>query len=402
MPVWHEATAKWVKAGRLAVLGVTQEQHADRCRLLAQWKQFDWPILHDPVNVLGLSAVPVFVALDEHGIVRAVGPRPERFETDFLDRAFADDAKDSPARLAPEVPAGRDAPDFAALRKRAEADGTAASWRGLGDALALWGGAGSASDALGAYQQALKREPRDAAAAFRLGVCHRRRFESGQRRPGDFQAAIDAWDRALTLDPNQYVWRRRLQQYGPRLDKPYAFYDWVEQAEKEIKARGDRPVALAVRPGGAEVAGPARDFAAAADDARPPDPDGKLRRDDALIDAEVTVVPPRVRPGQTARVHVTFRPAAKQAHWNNEAEPLRLWVEAPAGWQVSRRLLAAPPGDRPETTETRSLDFEVKAPADGRGKTRLTAYAVYHVCEAAGGKCLFLRRDVAVELEVRP
>ena len=61
MPVWHQATADWVKKGKLVLLGVTQEQHADRCRLFSQWKQFDWPILHDPINVLDLLGVPVVV-----------------------------------------------------------------------------------------------------------------------------------------------------------------------------------------------------------------------------------------------------------------------------------------------------------------------------------------------------
>ena len=59
MPVWHEGTAKWVKEGKLVLLGVTQEQHADRCRLLAQWKGFGWPILHDPINVLEATGVPI-------------------------------------------------------------------------------------------------------------------------------------------------------------------------------------------------------------------------------------------------------------------------------------------------------------------------------------------------------
>ena len=76
VPVWHEATREWVKQGRLVLLGVTQEQHADRCRLFAQWKRFDWPILHDPINLLEAPAVPIVVAIDEHGIVRAIRPRP--------------------------------------------------------------------------------------------------------------------------------------------------------------------------------------------------------------------------------------------------------------------------------------------------------------------------------------
>ena len=111
MPVWHEATREWVKQGRLVLLGVTQEQHADRCRLFAQWKRLDWPILHDPINLLEAPAVPIVVAIDEHGIVRAVRPRPETFAAEFLDKTFADDAQ-------PGAPPSAGPPDVASLAAR--------------------------------------------------------------------------------------------------------------------------------------------------------------------------------------------------------------------------------------------------------------------------------------------
>jgi hypothetical protein len=38
------------------------------------------------------------------------------------------------------------------------------------------------------------------------------------------------------------------------LDKPYSFYDWVTKAEQEIAARGEKPIQLSTRPGGAEIA----------------------------------------------------------------------------------------------------------------------------------------------------
>src|SRR6516162_6962905 len=107
MPVWHEGTAKWVKEGKLVLFGVTQEQHGDRCRLLAQWKGFGWPILHDPINVLELTAVPILVAIDEHGIVRLTRPNLDTFPADFLDRKFTDDAAGgSIKRLTPSLKEG--------------------------------------------------------------------------------------------------------------------------------------------------------------------------------------------------------------------------------------------------------------------------------------------------------
>jgi tetratricopeptide (TPR) repeat protein len=395
VPVWHEATREWVKQGRLVLLGVTQEQHADRCRLFAQWKQFDWPILHDPINLLEAPAVPIIVAIDEHGIVRLVRPRPETIAADFLDKTFADDAPPGNWR-----PAG--VPDSASLLEKATASPSADAWRAVGDALTIWGGVERVDQAIDAYTRAVTLDPSDKNSWFRLGVARRIRHESAGRRPGDFQAAIDAWGRALELDPNQYIWRRRIEQYGPRLTKPYAFYDWVAPAKAEISRRGETPVPLVIEPYGSELAGRARDVVAEASVPREPDPQGKIQRDvERLIEAEVVVVPARVRPGQAARIHVTFRPcAAHNARWNNESAPLRVWVDGPPGWTVAPRLSEAPQGDQPESVEVRRLDFEVKAPSTSNGRVRLTAYALYSTCEQAGGRCLFLRQDLPIELDV--
>jgi tetratricopeptide (TPR) repeat protein len=395
VPVWHEATREAVRQGRLALLGVTQEQHSDRCRLLAQWKGFDWPILHDPIDLLEASAVPIVVAIDEHGIVRAVRPRVETFAAEFLDRMFTDDAPLGDLRTARP-------PDPDLLRREAEASSTAPAWVALGNALTIWCGEQRLDDAIDAYTRALTLDPTDANARFRLGVAHRMRHESARRRPGDFQAAVDAWGSALALDPNQYIWRRRIEQYGPRLAKPYPFYGWVTEARDEITRRGQVPIVLGVEPYGSEIAGPARDVLPEATARTEPDPQGRIHRDlQGLIDAEVVVVPAQVRPGQAARVHVTLRPSAThEARWNNESTPLQIWIAGAEGWTVSAQLLEAPPGQQPESDEVRRLDFEVQAPTAAEGKVRLAAYALYNACEKAGGTCLFLRHDLTIELDV--
>ena len=41
-----------------------------------------------------------------------------------------------------------------------------------------------------------------------------------------------------------------------------------------------------------------------------------------------------------------------------------------------------------------------QGPATATGRTRLPAYALYNTCEQAGGRCLFLRQDLSVELDV--
>lgn len=402
MPVWHEATADWVKQGKLVLLGVTQEQHADRCRLFAQWKQFRWPILHDPINVLDLFGVPLVVAIDEHGIVRGIDPQPASLARDFLEKSFADDAPAAPAPKTPQLTPKGATPLFKELKETAQTLGTDDAWGRYGDVLALWGGISRVNDALDAFDRARQRNPKDGPALFRLGVCYRLRYDSQGRRPEDFQAAIDAWNEALQLEPNRYIWRRRIQQYGPRLDQPYAFFDWVEQARRDITARGQKPVELAVPLVGAEIAHPVKQFAEDRANGASPDPDGKIHRDQKnFIEAETTVIPSRLRPGQAARVQIVFRPNGRlKAHWNNEGMPLQMWIDAPPGWKVTRRLLTSTQPKETESNEPRTLDFEIQAPATAESPLRLPVYALYNVCESTGGKCLFLRKDIEVQIAV--
>ena len=388
---------EWVRERKLVVLGIAQEQHPNRCRLFAQWHQLDWPILHDPINVMQVRGVPIEVAVDEHGIVRSFRPNLKTFEEEFLDKTFG------PERVeASRKPGKATRPDLAALRRGAEQSRSSDAWRQLGDALVLWGGPAKVDEAINAYTQALHVKPGDGDAHFRLGVCYLIRYESQQRMPTDFQTAVDHWTKARTIVPNQYIWRRRIEQYGPRLTKPYPFYDWVETAAGDVRARGDRPIELSVLPTGSEIASPARSFDAEQRDVKPPDPQGRILRDaQKLILTEVTVVPPRVKPGGTVRVHVTLRPNNKRkALWNNEAEPLKLWVDPPAGWKVQPQLLIAPQGDQPETSEPRHLEFEVSAAADASGTSKLAAYALYYVCEDVGGTCSFLRQDIPITVTV--
>ncbi len=100
MPVWHNATKKWREKGDLVVVGITQEQHPDRCRLFAQWHGIDWPILWDPFNMTGSKVVPRVVLIDEHGVVRSKRANVESIEEMFLSRVF-----EKPASF-PEHPKG--------------------------------------------------------------------------------------------------------------------------------------------------------------------------------------------------------------------------------------------------------------------------------------------------------
>lgn len=379
------------------MIGIAQEQHPDRVRLFAQWHHIDWPILHDPINVMQVTGVPIEAAIDEHGIVRSLRPKVETIEEEFLNKTFETTDAEPPAKAGKPTK-----PDLEALRRRAEQVRSSDAWRELGDALVLWGEPGKINEAIDAYAQAIKNKPNDGDANFRLGVCYRMRYDSPQQRPADFQMAVECWTKARQIEPNQYIWRRRIEQYGPRLTKPYPFYDWVETASKEIKARGEEPIELKVLPSGSEMAGPERNFEAGQSRVEPPDPNGRIARDTQnLILAEVTVVPPQAKPGEIMCVHVTLRPNEnRKTHWNNEAEPLKLWIEPPAGWQVTPQLLIAPQGEKPETMETRRLEFEVKVPSDAGESGKLTAYALYYACEDIGGTCQFLRQDIAITVKI--
>lgn len=391
----NNKTRQWVKQGKLVVLGIAQEQHPDRNRLFAQWHKLNWPILHDPINFMQVRGVPIEVAIDEQGIVRNLRPDMDNFEQEFLNKKFTDESVKPSKTKATR-------PDLPALRRHAEKGSSSQAWRELGDALVLWGTKTKINDAINAYEQAIKLNPNDGDAHFRLGVCYRIRYDSVQQEGDDFQTAVNHWTRARAIQPNQYIWRRRIEQYGPRLTKPYPFYDWVQTAARDIKARGEKPVELMVLPTGSEIASPERTFETEENNIKPPDPQGQINRDiKNLILSEVTVVPPQIKPEETTRVHVTLRPNPKlKAHWNNEVEPLKLWVDAPNGWKAYPQMLTAPQGEQPQTTEPRQLEFEVRAPAGAKGTTKLNAYALYYVCEDLGGVCYFLRKDLSITITV--
>jgi tetratricopeptide (TPR) repeat protein len=397
VPAWDAKTKEWVRQGKLVVLGITQEQHADRCRLLAQWRQLNWPILHDPINIMQVTGVPIEVAIDEYGIVRSLRPNLETLEQEFLNRKFTADRATRPGG-----PGEATEPDWVALRRVAEQEGSCQAWRDLGDALVLWAGPGGVDEAIHAYTQALHIKPDDGAAHFRLGVCYRTRSESQDPKPGDFQTAVDHWMTARSLRPDQYIWRRRIEQYGPRRTKPYPFYDWVPTANREIRARGDQPVELQPSPTGSEMAGPISGREADSDDGKPLDPEGRVARDiQGFVVAEVTVVPPKVKPGEAVRVYLTLRPNdTRQARWSDEGEPLQVWIDLPPGWRAQPQRLSATPADRPGRSQPLRVECDIGTSADATGTARLLARALYEVRGGEEETSRLLCQDIPITVAV--
>ncbi|HAV65186.1 MAG TPA: hypothetical protein DCY13_22795 [Verrucomicrobiales bacterium] len=388
VPGWHVSTLEAQQTGRLQVVGIVQEQHPERARLFMQWKQMDWPVLADPLNLLGVDVVPITLLIDEAGIIRSVNPKPGDLEG-FL-------AQPPPSPL--PIPVNARQPDLVSLA----AGEDRAAWA---NAAALWGGEPWLDQAIATYRDLLTASPEDGALQFRAGVLHRLRHDSNRRQPGDFPAAAQHWTRSLELNPNQYIWRRRVQQYGPRLAKPYAFYDWVPEAREAIVARGEMPAALTVEPGGAEFAAPVTALPGGTVDAgREPDPDGRIRRDlEGFIRAEVTVVPAQVKPGGAVRVHVTWRPETRlKAHWNNEVNGLVLRMNPPAGWTIDPVQQELPLPETAVSNEARSAEFEIVTPSDASGDAEIPGYALYYVCEDTNGTCLYRRQDLELSISIRP
>ena len=382
VPGWHEATKGWQEAGDLQMVGIIQEQHPDRARLFMQWKEMGWPILVDSLDLLETTVVPMTLLIDEHGVIRKI--QPPRDELDELRAGFLDVEFEAPSE-----PIDGSLPEMSV--EAAEAVSTY-----------LWDSDAEPDAVIAAFERASEADPDHGYTLFRTGVAYRWRYDSGAGRPGDFQRAVHYWERALGVDPNNYIWRRRIQQYGPRLAKPYSFYDWVTTARREITERGEEPSPLLVEPGGAEFAQPQRAFTADEAALEPPPLDDRVYRDSGeFVDVEATVVPSAIDPGASTRAHISFVPnEAIKAHWNNEVDDLVFWIDVPDGWQLDRRVVTVPNPPETVSNETRTVELEIKAPNNASGCYELPGYVLYYVCEDVNGICLYRRQDISLTVEV--
>ncbi len=370
MPVWHAALEPYEKAGKVTVIAIVQDQHPDRARLFLQWKRIGWPVLADQLDLLDLDTVPLTVAVDEYGIVRYT--ELPMAATKTIGETFIDRTYPKPSALP-------------------------AADRGAFPSIRSW------SAAIETFERQVQRSPGDGSAHFRLGSAYRARYDSSDRRATDFADAERHWARALDIDPNRYIWRRRLQQYGPRMAEPYAFFDWIRDARKEIAARGDTPIPLAVEPGDSEFEKPDPKVTALKAPEREPDPRGRLRRDTGdFIAVESATVPAEPSAGESVRVHVAFRPNTRtKAHWNNSVDPLVYWMTPPRGVDVASRAVVAPNADTEVSQETRTVEYDVKLPETAHDRVTIPGYAVYYVCEDVNGVCMYRRQDITVTIPVK-
>lgn len=392
VPKWYETLKPHVDEGKLVIVGIVEEQHPDRARLFAQWKGITGPLLQDPVNYVHVSELPVVVAVDENGIVRARDCDLETVEKKFIKRKYSG----KPAFIPPNT---EEPPNTRVTRRLADEARGASACVEHGEALLLAGEPAQVEEAIKVYAQALEYDKENARAEFGLGTAYLMQFEGEKRQAGDFQRAIDAWTRAVSLAPGNHVFRARLQQYGPKVAKQPAPYGWIEAARKDIRTRGDVPIALAVEPNGAETG---RKMSPSDDDKRPAgDPKGKVARDKkGLISIEETVVRSTEKShDRIHEIHLIFRPSVESGgQWGGESEALRVWVKGSKSVKVSPEVLEWSKTKEAANSDVRTLNFTATREGKSRKPVTIKGYALCHVREGQEGKSQFLRQDFQIKI----
>ena len=365
-----------IDSGELVILGIAQEQHAERTKLYKQWKQYEFPIVQDATTSMNLAVVPVPILVDEHGVVRETRPKPNQL-ANLVGQEFQ--ATDSVS--------GSDSQDDQHLvmgnerlhQKDIDIDG-----------------------AVAAFQKAVEKDPQNAKAMFSLGVAHRMRFDSPSREPDDFKKASDYWSKALAINPNQYIWRRRIEQYGPRLTKPYPFYNWVDKAKKDISARGEEPVDLTVELTGSEVAKNGR-WSKTEAGAKNPDPASKIFMDKKdYLSISSTSVPATVKKGEAVRVHLELE--INDAYWNDEATPIQVWINESSTGTPEHRLVefardSAPSETHKKPSDPRTIDFEFRTSKES-SECLVSGYVLFHCCDDEG-VCYYFRKNFKTPIDVK-
>lgn len=385
---WFEQLRPFVTDKKLVVLGIDHEQHADRGRLFAQWKNLPGPLLHDPLDLSGITRLPMFVAIDEAGVVRAIQSNLDAIEKTFVRRA-------APKKMSPGVQVEEAAlPDPKLTRRRAGDARMAPAYRDHGDALVLSGTAKLLDEALTAYSHAIEMDPKDAWSFFRLGVAYRIRSERPERQPGDFQSAVDAWERAERLMPTCEDFKQRLQQYGPPAGRTAACFDWIPAARTELQRRGVKPVGLEIEPLAVEIS--LAETKAGSRSHHPP-PEKLVVDKNERVRVESTVVPAADRKhANSTEVHLTLRPGG--AEWFNRKDPVRIWMEKPASARLDRLYFEIPNPQSEVSDEERTVSFEVETRGKSRGKTTLKGFAVYCLRAGDDHQHKTLRQDFKVTI----
>ncbi|HPF38478.1 MAG TPA: hypothetical protein P5081_14715 [Phycisphaerae bacterium] len=370
LPEW-EAFAKRCAESEIDFVGVIQELHFDRAALFAKWKKIGFPAYHDPLNQADARRVGRAVCVDEFGIVRAIAKTPAEVSETFVAKAFKGDR----SVMRPPFP---ETPKIKLTKRRADEARRCLEYIEHGDACMFDPEPVLIAEAIDAYGKAVQSAPREAAAAFRLGVAHLIRFYSDGGSPGDLRSAMDALSVAASLDPKNQVFSERLGQFAATSDKRIDSCGWIAEAMRATGVATLRPPPAAI-----EAAAPSASFKACADSpASPADitPNATALR----VESAVVRTPQPKVPGL---VNVLIDLAPGSAAIDN-GKPIKLWLIPPEGVSLERRLVESagarrvllsvaaqlPPGASGDTTlkcvavfessgATTRCDFEITIPA---------------------------------------
>lgn len=371
MPGWHARTKDLVADGELQVFGIAPEQYGDRMALFLQWKEMDFPVLMDPLNVLGVAAVPITLLVDPQGVIRYRNPKAADLAT-FL----ATDYPISTRQYKLQVSPPQTRLTLAALQSRKVV---------------------AVQEAIATYRKLIDSGQGEPTDQFQLGVLYRWLYDHDSADSGQFQKAIDCWQAALQEVPGQYIWRRRIQQYGPRLDKPYPFYNWVTEARKDIVAREETPFPLTVEPSGSEVAAPSRKNEQAEGTNKFPDLNNKLPNTDSALAVSVTSIPHTDRK-DVKRLHLRLQPTG-HGHWSSDAQEVELWLLRKDGEPILLVNDASPLTNGEDTsTEARTLETDLSAIPSPSAQLIL----FFSLCEKKEGVCKFLKMEIPIHEEEQP
>ena len=351
----HKTSSQKVK---LQVFGIAPEQYGDRMALFLQWKNLDFPVLMDPLNVLNVAAVPITLLVDESGVIRYRNPKAKDLKV-FLSTDYPT-SKDSLAKL---PFANQQALDALQTQKSEDIQ-----------------------SALKALTQ-LDKSGKKPEYSFQAGVLARWLYDHGGSSE-DFQIAVDLWSQALDERPGQYIWRRRIQQYGPRLDKPYPFYNWVTEARNDLQAAGKTPHPLQVEPSGSEVALPGKKGKTEQKARRFSDSNNKLSNESKLLEITVTTIPHTDDP-KKGRLHLLLTPTDK-GHWSSDAQEVELWYRPTKGDPIFLTSeVTALPADQETSSASRVLEGDFSLPKNPEGDLVL----FYSLCETENAVCRFLKSE---------
>ena len=371
--MWYKAAKPYLESGEFAILGVVQEQHAERAQLYKQWKQYDFPIAQDATTELNLNAVPIPVLIDQYGVVRKVGAKPNDLIS-FIKRDYQAPGENTTVAK--------------------PTDNEVATLIGQGNEIVRAEAGVDFDKAIAKFGEAVAKDSENGSALFGLGVVYRMRFdESGN--PDDFVQASKNWALALKSNPNQYIWRRRIEQYGPRLAKPYPFYDWVEKANEEIKERGQVPVSLKVELTGTEVTSPR----APVKDGpiENPDPESKIAMDKKFLNITATCVPSAQKDKTRMRIHLHCNVSG--AKWNNEAPSMQVWIdESSSGTPESRLIEDTGHSSESSLTDLKTVDFEFRLADKSKSDKAVRGYVLFHCCDD-NDVCYYYRKNFDLPIE---